>query len=198
MLVIFGIIALKIKESTRCDFCLTRPPCRPAPGQHGRRCHKPRCHPFPLSSSASPPPTKLSDIKDNKCGASPFAPATAVGATPRSQREGGGVATVGASFGTDEAGRSGFGSPVPRSGDGGADDAASGLRKRPRRIWGGESNPLRPNGNEIDSTVAKSVACVALESRARAGGARRRRRGRRAWAVGGGGQFSYIINMYIL
>lgn len=111
---------------------------------------------------------------------------------------GGGVATVGASFGTDEAGRSGFGPPVPRSGDGGADDAASGLRKRPRRIWGGESNPLRPNGNEIDSTVAKSVACVALESRARAGGARRRRRGRRAWAVGGGGQFSYIINMYIL
>lgn len=90
MLVIFGIIALKIKESTHCDFCLTRPPCRPAPGQHGRRRHKPRCHPFPLSSSASPPPTKLSDIKDNKCGASPFAPATAVGATPRSQREGGG------------------------------------------------------------------------------------------------------------
>ncbi|EAY99969.1 hypothetical protein OsI_21972 [Oryza sativa Indica Group] len=102
----------------------------------------------------------------------------------------GGTPAVGAISGTDEAGRSRSGPFAAKSGKGGTGSATSGSRRRPWWIWGGESNLLRLEWDEIDSTAetaAKSAACAARETHARTRGVRRHRCDRSAGAAGGGG-----------
>uniref|UniRef100_A0A0E0HM04 Uncharacterized protein n=1 Tax=Oryza nivara TaxID=4536 RepID=A0A0E0HM04_ORYNI len=79
----------------------------------------------------------------------------------------GGTPAVGAISGTDEAGRSRSGPFAAKSGKGGTGSATSGSRRRPWWIWGGESNLLRLEWDEIDSTAetaAKSAATLQVKT----------------------------------
>uniref|UniRef100_A0A0E0PUI3 Uncharacterized protein n=1 Tax=Oryza rufipogon TaxID=4529 RepID=A0A0E0PUI3_ORYRU len=76
----------------------------------------------------------------------------------------GGTPAVGTISGTDEAGRSRSGPFAAKSGKGGTGSATSGSRRRPWWIWGGESNLLRLEWDEIDSTAETAAKSAALAS----------------------------------